>query len=80
MKKLAIVGVSGLVGQSVLDVLKEARIFEKMELIMISSDRSAGKEFVYCGKTYKMIELNEKVFELGIDYAIFVVGEDISKV
>lgn len=80
MKKLAIVGVSGLVGQSVLDVLKEERIFEKMELIMISSDRSAGKEFVYCGRTYKMIELNEKVFELGIDYAIFVVGEDISKV
>ena len=50
MKKLAIVGASGLVGQTVLRVLKEERLHKKFELYMITSKNSAGKVLVFDNK------------------------------
>ena len=80
MKKLAIVGASGLVGQTVLRVLKEENLLKKFDLFLITSTKSAGKVLAFDNKHYRLIELNNDVFKLGIDYAIFVTGEDISKV
>ena len=80
MKKLAIVGASGLVGQTVLKVLKEENLLKKFELYLITSTRSAGKVLIFDDRHYRLIELSDDVFKLGIDYAIFVTGEDVSKV
>ena len=78
MKKLAIVGASGLVGQTVLKVLKEEDLIDCFELYMLSSNRSAGKVLVFNEKHYKIIELCDEVLNIGFDYAILVAGEDVS--
>ena len=80
MKKLAIVGVTGLVGQSVLKVLKEENLAKQFEIVMFGSERSAGKSIEYNGKTFKLFELDENVMDCFFDYAIFLTSEEISKV
>lgn len=80
MKKLALVGASGLVGQTVLKVLKEEGLIEKFELFLISSNRSAGKILVFDDKHYILHELCDDVLKEKFDYAIFVLNEDVSKV
>lgn len=79
MKKLAIVGATGLVGQTVLRVLKEENLIDKFEINLIVSNKSAGKVMVFNDKHYQLIELSNDVFELGFDYAIFLTSEDISR-
>ena len=49
--KIAIVGVSGAVGQEFLKVLDE-RNFPFDELVLFGSARSAGKEYTFKGKKY----------------------------
>lgn len=78
MKKLAIVGVSGLVGQTVLKVLKEEGLIDKFELYLFSSSRSAGKILVFEERHFRLFELREEFLKIGFDYAIFVTNEDIS--
>ena len=56
--KIAIVGVSGAVGQEFLRVLEE-RNFPMDDLILFGSARSAGREYVFCGKTHKVKELKQ---------------------
>ena len=80
MKKLALVGASGLVGQTVLKVLKEEGLIEKFELFLISSNRSAGKILVFDDKHYILHELCDDVLKEKFDYAIFVLNEDVSNV
>ena len=67
MKKLAIVGVSGLVGQTVLKVLKEENLIDKFELYLLSSSRSAGKVLVFEERHFRLIELREEVLKIGLD-------------
>ena len=80
MKKLAIVGVTGLVGQSVLNVLKEEGLADKFELYLFGSEKSAGKKFVYNGAIYNLLKLEESVLEIRFDYAIFLTEESVSGV
>ncbi len=80
MKKLAIVGATGLVGQSVLQVLHEEGLGERFELFLISSTTSAGKVLVYGEKHFMLLKLDESVLNYGFDYAIFLTSEDISKI
>jgi aspartate-semialdehyde dehydrogenase len=58
--KLAVVGATGLVGSEILKVL-EKRNFQYDELFLVASERSAGKEIQYKGKTYKVIGMNEAI-------------------
>ena len=80
MKKLAIVGASGLVGQTVLKVLKEEGLFDKFEIFMLSSSKSAGKVLIFDDRHFRLIELNDEVLKYKFDYAIFVMSEDVSRV
>lgn len=80
MKKLAIVGASGLVGQTVLKVLKEEKLTQNYEIFMLSSTRSAGKVLIFDDKHYRLFELSDEILKLKFDYAIFVTSEDVSKV
>lgn len=75
---LALVGATGLVGNTVLKVLEE-RNFPFENLYIMASARSAGKTITFQGKDYVVEELNEKSFEKPIDIAIFSAGGDVSK-
>ena len=76
IKNLAIVGATGLVGQTFLKVLDEHDFpFENLHLF--ASARSAGSELRFRGKSYKVREARSDSFE-GIDLALFSAGKKAS--
>ena len=77
-KIIAIVGATGLVGQTVLKVLEEKNLTDfKYELL--ASKRSQGKKIRFMNKEYEVEELTKNTFDKKIDYAIFVAGSEISR-
>ena len=82
MKKIAIVGVSGLVGQTILKVIEKydntGELFFE-QLYFFASARSAGKKIQYRGKEIVIEELTPQSFDRGIDIALFCAGGSISK-
>jgi aspartate-semialdehyde dehydrogenase len=74
--KLAVVGATGLVGGEILEVLNE-RNFKFDELLLVASERSAGKIMTYKGKDYKIIGLDEAILKKP-DVAIFSAGGSTS--
>jgi aspartate-semialdehyde dehydrogenase len=74
---VAVVGVTGAVGQEFLKLL-EARKFPADEYRFLASSRSAGKKIEYAGKEYTVEELTENSFD-GIDIALFSAGGGRSK-
>jgi aspartate-semialdehyde dehydrogenase len=76
--KVAIVGVSGAVGQEFLKVLEE-RNFPVDELVLFGSERSAGKEYKFKGKTLTVKELKHNDDFKGIDIALTSAGASTSK-
>lgn len=75
MKKynVAIVGATGLVGSTFLQVLAE-RDFPIENLYLMASARSAGKEVDYRGEKVVVEELTENSFDKPIDFALFSAG------
>lgn len=71
--KVAIVGVSGAVGQEFLRVLDE-RNFPMNELILFGSSRSAGRVYTFKGKQYTVKELKHNDDFKGIDIAFVSAG------
>lgn len=81
MKKLnvAIVGATGLVGSTMLQVLEERR-FPVAELTALASAKSAGKTVRFNGQDVVVEELTEASFvECDIDVALFSAGGEISR-
>jgi len=76
--KVAIVGVSGAVGQEFLRVLEE-RNFPMDELILFGSARSAGRVYTYKGKQITVKELKHNDDFKGIDIAFTSAGAGTSK-
>src|SRR5690554_2791756 len=76
--KVAIVGVSGAVGQEFLHVLEE-RNFPLDELVLFGSARSAGTEYEFRGKKIKVKELQHNDDFKDIDIALTSAGAGISK-
>jgi aspartate-semialdehyde dehydrogenase len=76
--KVAVVGVSGAVGQEFLKVLDE-RNFPMSELILFGSERSAGKTFTFKGKKLTVKELKHNDDFKGIDIALVSAGASASK-
>lgn len=76
--KVAIVGVSGAVGQEFLRVLAE-RNFPMDELVLFGSARSAGKTYEFKGKQLTVKELKHGDDFKDIDIALTSAGASISK-
>ncbi len=74
--KIAVVGATGLVGGEILEVLEERNIHFD-ELLLVASERSAGKKKIFKGKEYTLITLEEAVEERP-DFAIFSAGGSTS--
>ncbi len=76
-RHVAVVGVTGAVGQEFLRVL-EQRSFPFDQLTLMASSRSAGKKMTFKGKEYTVVELTEHAFK-GIDIALFSAGGSVSR-
>jgi len=76
--RIAIVGVSGAVGQEFLRVLDE-RNFPLDGLVIFGSGRSAGKEYTFRDKKLTVKELQHNDDFKGIDIALVSAGAGISK-
>jgi len=76
--KVAIVGISGAVGQELLKVLEE-RDFPLDELVLFGSARSAGKTYTFRGKQLTVKELKENDDFRGVDIALTSAGGGTSK-
>ena len=75
---VAIVGVSGAVGQEFLRVLDE-RNFHMDEFVLFGSSRSAGRDYTFRGKKYTVKELKHNDDFKGIDIAFASAGAGTSK-
>jgi len=77
--RIAIVGASGMVGQSFIKVLEEYQL--PIESIsFLASSRSAGQSIQFNGQSYIIEELTEHSFEKGYDYALFSAGGSVSEI
>ena len=75
--RVAVVGVTGMVGNVMLEVLKEHN-FPVTELIPVASEKSIGKKINFKGKEYSIIGLEQAV-SLKPDVALFSAGASVSK-
>ena len=75
--RVAVVGVTGMVGNVMLEVLKEHN-FPVTELIPVASEKSIGKKINFKGKEYSVIGLEQAV-SLKPDVALFSAGASVSK-
>lgn len=74
--KVAVVGATGLVGQTMLQVLAE-RDFPVTELIPVASEHSRGKKINFKGKEFEVVTLAEAV-ALKPQLALFSAGGSVS--
>lgn len=77
MYSIAVVGATGLVGSTMLELLERKNIPIK-ELTLFSSARSAGNEIQFKGKTYIVEELTEEKTSGSYDYVLMSAGGDTS--
>jgi len=74
--KVAVVGVTGMVGQEMVRVLEQRR-FPVGELVAVASPRSAGRTVRHGGQDHPVVPLRPEVFE-GVDLALFSAGGSVS--
>lgn len=74
---VAVVGVTGAVGQEFLAVL-EQRNFPFSRISLLASARSAGKTVTFKGRDHAIEELTESSFK-GVDIALFSAGGGVSR-
>ena len=75
--KVAVVGVTGLVGTRMMEVLQE-RHFPVTEFLPVASERSVGKKVTFEGKEYSVLSADEAISRKP-DLAVFSAGGDASK-
>ena len=75
--KVAIVGVTGMVGNVMLKVLDEYD-FPLKEIIPVASEKSLGKKISYKEKEYDVVTVDQAL-TMDIDLALFSAGGNVSK-
>ena len=74
---IAVVGVTGAVGQKLIQMLEKAQLpIEKF--VPMASKRSAGQKIIFKNQEIEILEATPEAFE-GVDIAIFSAGGSISK-
>jgi aspartate-semialdehyde dehydrogenase len=76
--KIAVAGATGLVGRTILGILEE-RSFPIGEIRLLATERSAGEEIEFAGRSIKVQVAAPEAFE-GMDLAFFAVGTDASRI
>jgi aspartate-semialdehyde dehydrogenase len=75
--RVAVVGVTGAVGQTTLKILEE-RKFPVKDLRVFASERSAGKTVAFGGETLRVEKLDHEAFK-GVEIALFSAGSAQSR-
>ncbi len=75
--KVAVVGVTGVVGTVMLSLL-DKRKFPITQIIPVASEKSVGNQIMFQGKDYTIVSLNDAV-AMKPDIALFSAGGSISK-
>ena len=76
---VGIVGVSGAVGEELLNIL-EQRDFPISKIVPLASSRSVGKKVTFRNKEYSVLETTNEVFkEENIDICFFSAGASVSE-
>jgi aspartate-semialdehyde dehydrogenase len=75
--KTAVVGATGMVGQTMIRVLEE-RNFPITDLIPAASEKSVGKEIMFRGKAVKVVSVKDAV-DAKPEFAIFSAGASTSR-
>jgi len=78
MRKIAVVGATGMVGGAFLKVLEEYGMSD-YEYTLMASAKSAGRIIVFLGREYVVQELSETSFDSGFDVALFSAGGSTSE-
>jgi aspartate-semialdehyde dehydrogenase len=73
---VAVVGATGLVGRTMVKVLEE-RKFPVNRLVLLASERSAGKDIPFNGKPVTVQKLDERRFK-HTEFALFSAGASVS--
>ena len=76
-KNIAIVGATGAVGQTLLQVLAE-RNFPLGEVRLLASGRSAGKQYTFQGQQLTVAEARAEAFS-GVDIAFFCASGEVAR-
>ena len=76
--KLAIVGATGVVGRTALQVLEEFDLHIS-EYVFLASKKSAGTKIKFKNKEYTVQELTDNSFDEHFDFAIFSAGGETAK-
>ncbi len=74
--KIAIVGATGLVGQTLLNILEEKHYTDNNQIYLYASEKSVGKIIKIAHKNYKILSL-EDVYQ--VDFAFFCTSAGVSK-
>ncbi len=74
---VAVVGATGVVGRTMIQVLAE-REFPVSELRLMASGRSAGRTVSIEGRSHDIVEATGDAFD-GVDIALFSAGGDVSR-
>src|SRR5687768_3699807 len=75
--KVAILGATGAVGRTMLEVLAE-RAFQVDELVLLASERSAGSTIEWGGRSWRVEQADPSRFA-GCDIALFSAGATRSR-
>ena len=75
---VGIVGITGLVGQTILEVLEQSNI-QIHQLFVYASSRSAGNQIHFNGQTFEIKALDEESFNNPMDIVFFAVESDLAK-
>ena len=79
MKKInvGIVGITGLVGQTILEILEQSSL-PVDTLFVYASSRSKGKEVLFKGRTIVIKELNEDSFNDPLNIVFFAIESELA--
>lgn len=76
---IAIIGATGLVGRTMLEILHEFGYLDTCKIILYASSKSSGKAIVIGKQSFYVNELTKQNINPQIDFALFSAGSNISK-
>lgn len=77
-EKIIVVGATGLVGQTIIQVMEERGMVTSHQLIAAASERSVGKNITWGSSTLSVVSIEDAMLS-GARVALFAAGGDVSK-
>jgi len=77
--KIAIVGATGVVGRTLLKVLRERKL-TRFDYTLLASKKSAGMIVKFGGRRLEVRQLTDNIFLQKFDFAFFCTSEKVSKI